>query len=471
MSNIVKFAKTSGVYFVGNVLTKVVAFFLLPIYTKYIPPQDLGYFDLSVSYINIVIPVICLEIWAAIMRFMFDFANKDEKYKAIFNGLIIFTISICIYSAIALSVNKFLNVQYILLIFLYGLFTMFRNIYSFIARGFGFNFAFAISGLIGSIIYLVFNIILILIFKIGFKSLYISSIIGFLIQILFLEHKVNVLKNLSIKLFDFSIIKQIVRFAFPLSLNSICFWFLMSYNRVFIFNHFGLYENGLFAIASRVAVALTLIASCFSLAWQELAFSKGNSGEDKSLFYTKASNYYLRFLFMGIVVLIPVIKLVFPFLIDSSYSKAISIIPLYLLAIAASQYSYFYGNIFGAEKKTNVILYSTLTAAAVNVGVLYFSVGFFGLQVANISLLSGFIVNIIIRVLILRKKIAIKIDMKFISFGVLLFILVCYFYFKCDVVLNFIILISMLMISVFVFKDLIKKMISIVLIKKGRIFK
>lgn len=469
MSNINKFAKTSGVYFVGNFLTQVITFFLLPIYTKYIPPQDLGYFDLSVSYLNIIIPVVCFEIWAAIMRFMFDFVDKNEKYKAIFNGLIIFSISLCIYSAVALSVNTFINVQYVLLIFLYGLFTMFMNIYSFIARGFGLNFAFAVSGVFGSIIYLVSNIVLIVIFKMGFKSLYISAIIGLLIQILFLEYKANVLKNLSIKLFDFSIIKQIVKFAFPLSLNSICFWFLMSYNRVFISNHFGLYENGLFAIASRFAVALTLIASCFSLAWQELAFSKGsNSGENKSLFYSKASDYYLRFLFMGVVALIPIIKLIFSFLIDSAYSKAISIIPLFLLAIAASHYSNFYGNIFGAEKKTNVILYSTLTAALVNVSVLYFSVGFFGLQVANISLLSGFIVNIIIRVLILRKKIAIKIDIKFISFGAILFVFVCYFYFKDDVILNFTILILMLIISAFVFKDLIKKIIFIILIKKRK---
>ena len=135
MSSIKHFFKSSIVYFIGNVLTKVMSFFLLPLYTYRISTEDMGYYDLSTSYLNILIPVICMEIWTSIMRYMFDFYETKGKYKAIFNGLLIFGGSVIVYTLLFVVLGLTSNIQCLILIFFYGIFTMLQNIYTSIARG------------------------------------------------------------------------------------------------------------------------------------------------------------------------------------------------------------------------------------------------------------------------------------------------------------------------------------------------
>ena len=116
--------KSSFIYFTGNVLTRLVSFFLLPIYTSLISTEDMGYYDYSLSILNILIPVVCFEIWSGIMRFMFEQECEQGKYKTIFNGLILLSCSILLYTmiSIGLELNKEINLLF--LIYLYGLFIM-----------------------------------------------------------------------------------------------------------------------------------------------------------------------------------------------------------------------------------------------------------------------------------------------------------------------------------------------------------
>ena len=73
MKNLWKFVKTSGIYFIGTVLHKLITFFLLPIYTKYIDKADLGTYDLATAYINFLCSILFLDIWSGIMRFAFEY--------------------------------------------------------------------------------------------------------------------------------------------------------------------------------------------------------------------------------------------------------------------------------------------------------------------------------------------------------------------------------------------------------------
>lgn len=87
---------------------------------------------------------------------------------------------------------------------------------------------------------------------------------------------------------------------------------LTNYNSIMVTNLLGLSENGVFSAAGKFAVALTLVSSCLSMAWQELFFSKGGE-EDKGAFYTRAMFYYYRFLTLTLALLLPVVNVVFSF--------------------------------------------------------------------------------------------------------------------------------------------------------------
>lgn len=468
MASIGKFIKSSAIYFVGNVLTKVISFFLLPIYTSYIATADMGYYDVSVSYVNIIAPVVCMEIWSGIMRYMFDYNEKDGKYKAIFNGFIIFGCSVLIYTIGAGVLGIITDIKLLFLIFLYGITYMLHTVYSYIVRGLGYNAVFAVSGILGSLINSVSNIIMILFLNMRLESMYIALILGLAFQVIFMEFRIKLIKHLSFDMFDKVMIMSMVRFSLPLCLNSASFWFLSSYNRVGISNTLGLEANGIYSVAAKFTYVLGLASNCFSMAWQEMVYSMGNEKENKSKFYSTASNYYIKFLMYGTVVLIPAVSVIFNFMVAKEYRAAYDVVPLYLLATVTNIYSVFLGNIFSAEKKTGIIFISTVAAAIVNVSLFHLLVGKLELQAANIALLCGFLVIIVLRLILLGKDFKIRLDFKMLIFTTILFCIAYYIYATKSQLVNFIAAIVFGIIALIAFRDLIKKGLNVVKSKLGK---
>lgn len=456
MVSVKKLFKSAGVYFLGNVLTRLISFFLLPLYTSYLATNDMGYYDVSTTYLNILVPVICLEIWSGIMRFMFDFTDKNDKYKVIFNGMVIFSGSVAIYTILFVALGIVKDIDCIVFIFFYGVLMMLQNIYTFVARGLGYNQVFAVSGIVSSLVNSVSNIIMILLLNMRLESLYIAMIIGLIVQLIILELKVKIISNISFKMFDFEMIKSMAKFSVPLCLNSACFWFLSSYNKIGIKNTLGLDANGIYSVAGKFTMAVAIVANCFSLAWQEMVYSIGNQEENKSKLYTTALNYCVTLLMFGELLIIPFVNVIFPYFVDSAYNEAYRYVPLYMFATAMSTLSSFLGNIFGAEKKTNVIFYSTVVAAIVNVGVFHLFVGNFGLEAANIGLSLGYVINIILRIIILNKSYTIKIDYLKIAILILIHIPVYYVYLQLGLLENIITFFAVSIVMLFMFKDTLK---------------
>lgn len=408
-NTIIKMLKTTGIFFIGTVLSKLMLFFLLPIYTKYIPTADFGYYDLSITYVAIVTSVLFFDIWVSIMRHMYDKADIKWKKKAILSGGTIFVVSSIIYIALTVVLGVIADIQYLLLISLYGLSLNINHMYTFPARGFGKNIEFAVSGIINTLVTIIVNIILIVGLTWDFSSLYIASIIGNLAQTLYLEYKLSLFRNLHWRDYDSTLTKQILIYTLPLCINSVAYWLLTGYNRLVINEIMSTSANGIYAIGNKFAVAIALVASCFTLAWQDVSFSRGiDTGE----FYSKASRLYLIFMGVGTILLIPMFNVLFPFIVNEAYWLAKGTIPLFLLTTAVSTYSTFIGNIFYAIKDTKTIFSSMVASCALNLILCHTFIRLWGLNGANLSIMISFILNILIRYFILKKKINFSFDVK-----------------------------------------------------------
>ena len=96
--NKAKFLKITMTYFLGNILTKILTFLLIPIYTKYLSTEMFGYYDLSVSVITLVIPIIFFQIWDGMFRFIYDYKEQKDKQKIITNGMLISLVGCVLYA-------------------------------------------------------------------------------------------------------------------------------------------------------------------------------------------------------------------------------------------------------------------------------------------------------------------------------------------------------------------------------------
>ena len=459
MKEFVRFIKSSGIYFVGTVMTKLITFFLLPLYTSYISPADYGTYDLYNVYVTFLASVLFLDVWAGIMRFMFDYKG-DERRKPINSGIAIFLISCGLYTVILLLAVKMLHLQYVFWLLLYGILMNTQTLMGYIARGYGKNVLYTSAGIISSFVTILFNILLLVVFKMNYSALFIASVIGYIVNILIILVGIHEYHVFSVKCFDKKVFKEILVFSLPLCLNSVAYWFLTSYNRVVVVEQLGAAANGYYAIASRFGSMITLFTTCFQMAWQELAYSKSAKEDNLGEFYSTAINNYIKCMGAGLILLIPVIFVIYPLLINESYTAGMELVPYYLLGTILSTISSFLGNTFSAIKKNRLLFWTMLCGSVCNVAVINLLISKIGLQASNLSLAFGFFVLCLTRILLLHREIHLHVEIKSVICLILAFLGISYIYLHGNVMMNIAAFVIALCLTLYLFRDIVKAMIE-----------
>lgn len=472
MNNAKRFVKTTAIYFFGDVLTKIITFFMLPMYTSKIAADAMGYYDLASNYLGVIVPLVCMEVWSGVLRFSFDYLQKEDKYKVFANGSTLFAASAVLYTAGYLVIGSLFQIQYGLLIFLCGLTQMLQLLYTSFARSLAMNLTFMVSGVLGSFANITTNIIMIGFLGFGIESMFIGLIISYLLQAVIMECKVKFLRHFRLRDLDFALLKNMARFCAPLCVNTIAFWLLSSYNRVAISGSMGLEATGIFGVAARFTSVIILFVSVFNRSWQELSYSmSGDASRDK--LYTTATNLYIKFLGFGIILLQPATKIIFPFLIDPAYGEALGILPMYYLATMMTSLSGFLGYIFDSEKKTHISFISMVVSGLLNVAVIHLLLPHLGLHAATIALFIGFFSNVVLRIVMLRKSVHIKIHVNsFYALAILvLFVISAVIFYTLSTLWNAVWLVVMASAALFAFKQQIRQGIAFVktnLLKKSK---
>ncbi len=430
MSNTKKIFKSTIIYFLGNILSKIILFFMLPLYTKYIPAGDMGYYDSAIAIVTFFASVLFLDIGSGIMRFMFEKKTLNDKRYAIYSGLGIFIISLSLYVLVAIIGGLAFEFEYFIWIALYGFFLCLNNVYGHVTRGYGANTLYAVSGIVSTVVNVGCNLFFILALGWDYKALYISQCISMLVHIIILELKCKLIFNFNLKYFDKDLFKKMLRFSLPLCVNSVAFWFLSSANKIIVTTVLGAEYNGYLAIANKFTSILYFVSSCFQLAWQELVYSRDNGlKQSTGEFYSKAFDLYLRILLVGLFLLIPLIKIglaIYPNFIDVQYNDSIILIPLALAGTVMAILSSFLGSVFGGIKQNNFIFVSTLLGAIVNLGVIFALINIIGVMAANIAFCAGFTATVLMRTLILKRKINMKVKYWYFAIAIPLLIAIIY---------------------------------------------
>lgn len=425
------FAKSSGIFFIGNTMSKVITLLLIPLYTNTLPSADYGYFDLSITYATLLTSFLYCDIWSSVMRMMRDNLEGESPWKVVASGWSIFAFSTFLYVAIAIAASFVFEIPSLELILLYGVTTNIQSMYSCIARGMGSNVDFAISGVLATLANVLLNIVLILWVGIGYEALYISYSVGFIVQCVFLAARLRVWEHVVLP--SILQIKELFIYSAPLGINSVAYWFLNSLSRVVVSMTLSLAANGVFAIGSKFGSTIALATTCFTLAWQDVAFSNELRSPN---FYSTAVVQYTGFLLSCTAILMPLISLAFPFIVGSDYTNAYEVVPSFLWVAVASAVSTFIGNIFYVIKDTRTIGYSMVCSCAINVVLVYPLTVTLGCMGANLSVLIAFVANVVIRLRILKSKIHMQVRLRSIVLPLALLLLCSTSYFVSIAAVN-----------------------------------
>ena len=463
MSDLKRFLKSSGIYFLGSILSKLIAFFMLPIYTRYLSPAEFGEYDLNIAYMQFFTSFFFLDIYIGMMKFLLDSNLKETgnyKEKVLFSGFFIFFISTLIYFLFFYIFMQIYDIKFKFMLLCLGVSLILQNIYGYICRSYGNNLAFVLSGVVNSILYAMASFIMLYKFDFGYEALFLGALLGNLVAIFVMECRVKVIKKIKLALFDFTFFKRLLYYSLPLCLNSLSYWFAAVYGRSVIANKLSYADNGYYTIALKFALIISLVAMCFKLGWQEVSFSKDLKKQNNSIFYSRACNEYLKFMLLSVAVLLPIIKIIFPFFINSSFNEALIYIPLTLLGAIAFGFSEFLMSIINTINKNRYLFIATACGAILNIILLYLFIYKFRVFAVAFSYIMCYSLVCFIMVLVINKTF--KMNIKVLNIMLYLFILLIqsFIMIKCDNYANIISFIVICLLFLFFYKNEINIIIS-----------
>lgn len=427
MSRVRQFFQTAFTYFAGNIFSKLVTFFMIPLYTNQLPPSEYGDYDFVVTIITFFISVAFFQIWDGMFRFSFDCRDKEERYRILCDAVYIYIAGIFVYFLlffIAWHIVGFKNPTYV---FFYGLLLGLQYLYSFMARAFLKNKLFAYSGAVNTFLAALCNLVFILKWKMGISSLYLAQMLGCLAQILLIEMSLQVLKRVVKHKPDVRRIKQMLIFSVPLCVSAISYWLLSGFTKLVINRELGAYENGIYAIANSLANTAIIAVNVFQFAWNEMAYMIAKE-ENRTSTYRKCVDLLFTTVSFGCAALCIGIKIVFPYLVGREYNSASEVVPILMIGVSANAVAGFLGTLFMTEKKTSYILVSTVIAAMINLFFAREGAVFMGIRGAVVILAFSFFMLMVIR--LVQLKHSFQVSLSAASYGSCITILVSLLLYK-----------------------------------------
>lgn len=403
-----RFISTSMIYFIGNVLSKIVSFLLLPLYTKYLTSAQFGEYDIVISFVNLVAPVAFVQIWDGMYRYSFEEETSKGKFKIINNTICISGGGVLLYILLQYVLNNIYSFDCFYIVLAYGLVFSIQYIYTFAVRVFLNNKLFVMSGVVCTIVTAITNIVLLTQFALGISSLYIAAITGCFVQIFIIELRIHLIKNFRLVDMDLKLCKRLIRFSAPLCIATISYWLLTGFSKVCISRNLSIEDNGIFAIANRFSSMIVLFVAVFQFAWNETAYLMAHNSKRIEKFQLCIS-LLVRILLMGSVIACLVIKHIFPYLVDKHFHASYYIIPIVIMGVSFNSIAGFLGTIFMTEKNTNFVLLSTLIAATFNCALCGLGIRYFGLNGALIVLTLSFFILVLVRIVYLNLKLGVDI--------------------------------------------------------------
>ena len=424
--------KKSAIYLIGNFSSKILMAIIIPIYAFYVQSSDLGYFDYSQTIMYIVVPIVFFSVWEAILKF-----TIDDKYQKsdIINSAILLSIGACaVITAGVLVVDLIFDIQhlaYIAIMFLtYGL----VQIWQYAARGLNGSKIYVVSGIVGTVVNFGSILLLVVWLRIGLSGLFISYILSQIATFITIEIKLRLFKSIRVSRDSFMLLKKMVIFSAPLTLNTISSWLFTGFSRVVINSKLGNYENGLYAFANKFAIVVSMLGTVITMAVIEEAIISTKEKERRSAEGKNASELYVALLCVAAVA-VPAIKLFYHIIAESEYAPSFVYVPILLIYASLSTLASNIGAQFQALEITKYQFISTIAGSIVTAVLSLIFVSSYGVTAVVIAQVVGSLVMVVLRYFIVNRYMQYKMNIIKMLVATVIYILLSAFCFNASVII------------------------------------
>lgn len=402
--------KNTAIVTVGKMLTQLISFLLLPLYTAYLSTSEYGTVDLVNTLTSLILPFLTFQIDQGIFRYLIDVRNNEEKISKFISTSIIFLVfQSVIYTFIFMVGATFIKNEYKYFLLVFLIVNSFSNVLLQVTRGIGDNVRYTVGSFIYAVVGIILNVILIAGFKMGAYGMLIATIAGNIICIVYIIIAKKLYKVISIKKYNKESLQELLKYSFPLVPNAISWWIVNASDRVIISILINIEANGIYSVANKFSSVITTIFNIFSITWTESASINYNE-EDRDEFFNKIYDIIFRLFGSICLLVISFMPFVFSILIDSKYNEAYLQIPILMIATFFNILVVFLGSIYVAKKLTKEIAKTSVMAAVINIVTNLLMIKFIDLYAASISTLLAWFSMYIYRSIDSKKYVNLKLN-------------------------------------------------------------
>ena len=401
-----KLLLNSILYFFGSLGKGVASTLLVLIASFFISPSDMGTYDLIVSTIVLLQPIIIMQLNDGIYRWLLE--TPSERETVIGSGITLACQNMLIADLLIIPAAARFRLEHwplaVILLNLNCLYPLAQQI----TRGLKNHRIFAVSGIL--------HAALMLSLAYGFlrcgggvRSLYVAQIAANSVVIAYLAKRQNVSLLPARARYRRGYAFPMLKYSIMLVPNSVNVWIMKALDKYCIFYFFSSFENGIYTVAHRFPDVFTMLNNMFYSAWVEQSIVEYGS-EDRDAYFSKIYNAYSGVMFCAALILIPAVKYMIFLFAGEAYRDAWRYASVLCLAVVFSGLSSFLGTGYLGSLHTEGIMWTSLAGSAVNTLMNLLFMPRFGLQVAGVSSLCAYFFMWLARLWHTRSFFRIKVD-------------------------------------------------------------
>ena len=280
--------KNTGILTISNFSSKILVFLLVPLYTSVLSTAEYGTYDLAISTVTLLYPILTVNIVDAVMRFAMDKKYNTSTIAGI--GWKFLCRSFAYATVIALMLYTF-NVypemtSLLPYTLLYYVAYVANQYFIQLAKGLEKIVVMGIAGVISTIVTVCANLLFLLVFRWGIGGFFLANILAQAVSVIFICFSIkfwDLLKEKD-KIGIKELQKEMVTYSAPLIFTTLAWWANNAADKYVVTLLLGISANGLISVAYKIPQILNTLQGIFIQAWQISAIKEYDS-DDAAKFY------------------------------------------------------------------------------------------------------------------------------------------------------------------------------------------
>lgn len=405
----------------GNLGSKLISFFLVPLYTYALTATEYGVVDLIVTVGTVAVPVLTLNISEAVMRFALDKDADKKKITQIGTGILIIGMLLgLLIFPICHSFNKIS--QYSEFVYFYVVALSMSQLYLCDLRGKELLVYYSIGNVLNTFFIAALNILFLVVLKEGIEGYLKAYIIANTLTAIYAIVVGKGYKSFNFSEIDKGLLARMAKYSIVLIPNSFMWWIMNSSDRIMVSSMISVAANGIYAVSYKLPTLVSTLTTIFNQAWSYSAIREEGTADE-----SEYNNKIFKVL-IGILMLTGIGILTFakPFLsvyVSKEYYIAWKYMPFLTVGCVYLTMASFMATSYTVHKDSFGYLFSGMFGAIFNIVMNFILIPLIGVYGAAIATCISYILVFVFRLFHTRKYIKYNIKNKeFLLGSIILFL-------------------------------------------------